>query len=254
MLPEIDPATFQAALWAWMGLAVVTALVLTRVTAPYGRHGGAPGPRLPSGLGWVLMEAPSFVGMALLYAVGDNHGVATTVFLGLWLLHYGNRTVVYPLARRSLGSPLPLFIALQGAFFNVINAGTNGLWLFRIGPDRDAAWLGDPRFLVGLALFLGGLALNVQSDEILRRLRRPGERGYRVPEGGLYRWVSCPNYLGEIIEWWGFALLTWSVSGLAFAVWTTANLLPRALAHHAWYLSTFPDYPPERRAVLPGLL
>lgn len=254
MIAEIDPSTFETGLWAWMALAVLTALVLTRVTAPYGRHAGAPGPLLPSWLGWVLMEAPSPIGMALLYVYGGHRGAATTVFLLLWLLHYVNRTVVYPLARRSLGNPLPLFIALQGVFFNLVNAGTNGLWLFHLGPDLDASWFSDPRFLAGLAMFLGGLAINVHSDEILRRLRRPGERGYKIPHGGLYRWVSCPNYLGEMIEWWGFALLTWSVSGLAFAVWTTANLLPRALAHHAWYRRTFPDYPAERRAVVPVVL
>ena len=114
-------------------------------------------------------------------------------------------------------------------------------------------WLSDPRFLAGAALFVAGLATHAWADEALRRLRRPGEGNYRVPQGGLFRWVSCPNYLGEIVQWSGWALLTWSPPGLAFAVWTAANLAPRARAHHRWYRDRFPDYPPGRRALLPGV-
>ena len=58
--------------------------------------------------------------------------------------------------------------------------------------------------------------------------------------------------MGEIIEWSGFALMCWNLPALSFAVWTAANLIPRALSHHAWYRRTFPDYPPGRKAVIPG--
>ena len=63
--------------------------------------------------------------------------------------------------------------------------------------------------------------------------------------------MSCPNYLGEIVEWCGWALATWSLAGLAFALYTAATLRPRALNHHSWYRQRFPDYPPERRALVP---
>ena len=48
-------------------------------------------------------------------------------------------------------------------------------------------------------------------------------------------------------------MATWSLPGLAFAVWTVANLMPRARAHHKWYGNYFPDYPQERKALVPGL-
>jgi protein-S-isoprenylcysteine O-methyltransferase Ste14 len=70
----------------------------------------------------------------------------------------------------------------------------------------------------------------------------------------MYRWVSCPNYFGEMLEWIGWAIATWSLAGSAFAIFTIANLLPRALANHRWYQTEFPDYPSDRRAVIPGLL
>ena len=116
------------------------------------------------------------------------------------------------------------------------------------------SWLGDPRFLAGAVLFAAGLALNISSDHTLRGLRRPGETGYRIPHGGAYRWVSSPNYLGEMVEWSGWALATWSLPGLAFALYTIANLAPRAMANHSWYQERFPEYPAERRALLPYVL
>ena len=64
-----------------------------------------------------------------------------------------------------------------------------------------------------------------------------------MPTGGLFRYVSCPNYLGEIVEWTGFALVMGALPGFAFLAWTLANLVPRALEHHRWYRATFPDYP-----------
>ena len=89
---------------------------------------------------------------------------------------------------------------------------------------------------------------------MLRQLRERNGPGYHLPTGFLYRYVSCPNYLGEVIEWCGFALMVGHLGGWSFAVWTMANLLPRAVKHHAWYRAQFDGYPPERKAVFPGLL
>ena len=129
----------------------------------------------------------------------------------------------------------------------------NARWVSEYG-SYATSWLYDPRFILGVLLFLGGYALNLNSDRILRGLRKPGETGYKIPYGGGYRWVSSPNYLGEIIEWFGWALATWSLPGLAFALYTTANLAPRAVDHHKWYRDTFPNYPADRRALMPHVL
>ena len=75
--------------------------------------------------------------------------------------------------------------------------------------------------------------------------------GYYIPYGGLFGYVSAANYGGEIIEWAGYAVGTWSLPGLAFATFTFANLAPRGHQHHRWYKRTFKDYPPSRKAVLP---
>lgn len=43
-------------------------------------------------------------------------------------------------------------------------------------------------------------------------------------------------------------------AGLVFVLFTLANLVPRAINSHRWYRATFPDYPPERKAIVPFLL
>lgn len=146
---------------------------------------------------------------------------------------------------------MPIGICASAFCFTAFNGYLNGRWVTAFGSYDG--WASDPRFVLGVALFLAGFAVNQHSDTLLFRLRGRGERGYKIPTGGLYRHVSCPNYLGEIVEWCGWALATWSVAGLAFALWTIANLAPRALAHHRWYRATFPSYPAERKALVPGL-
>jgi steroid 5-alpha-reductase/3-oxo-5-alpha-steroid 4-dehydrogenase 1 len=141
----------------------------------------------------------------------------------------------------------------MGVFFNLVNGYLQGRWLTVFGA-YDTSWLVDPRFLIGAAVMLAGYAINQHADAILRALRAPGESTYKIPEGGLYRFVSCPNYLGEIVEWIGWAILTWSLVGLSFAVWTAANLAPRALSNHRWYREQFSDYPSARRSLIPFVL
>ncbi len=56
----------------------------------------------------------------------------------------------------------------------------------------------------------------------------------------MFRHVTSANYFGELIEWIGFAILTWSWAGVVFVVWTFANLAPRAAKIHERYKRDFP--------------
>ena len=126
--------------------------------------------------------------------------------------------------------------------FNVLNAYVISRWISHLG-SYDSDWPTDGRFLVGVVLFIVGFVIHFTSDRALIRLRGPGETGYRVPRGRLFDQVTCPNYLGEMIEWAGFAVATWSFPGLAFAIFTVANVGPRAFANRRWCRRTFPDFP-----------
>lgn len=240
-------------LWSWIGLAVCVFVALQWISAPYGRHQRKGwGPSLSQRSAWVLMETPTLITFLLCVAWGDraSNGPALA-FLVMWLVHYGYRSLIYPFRVRGSGKTMPIAVVAMAAFFTAVNGYLNGRWINTIGPELTNAWFLDWRFLLGTTLFVVGLIINHQSDGILRRLRTPGETGYKVPVGGLYKYVSCPNYLGEILEWIGWAFATWSPAGLAFAVWTVANLAPRARSHHDWYKASFEDYPKDRKVLVP---
>jgi protein-S-isoprenylcysteine O-methyltransferase Ste14 len=233
-----------------------TFIALFFVDAPYGRHTRRGwGASIPNWVGWLAMEAPSPLVMLLMYLLGDApKTLATLTFLLMWLAHYVHRAFIYPFEKRNRQKPMPALVMSLAIVFNLGNAYANGRYLFHFSAGKyPAGWLLDARFIAGAILFAAGYILNRWADRKLRGLRQPGETDYKIPYGGLYRYVSCPNYLGEIIEWTGWALATWSLPGLAFAAWTFANLAPRARAHHRWYRSHFPDYPPQRKALIPGV-
>ena len=90
-------------------------------------------------------------------------------------------------------------------------------------------------------------------DGTVKKHPKLGTESVLLAAGQAYRWVSSPNYLGEIIQWAGWALATWSAAGLAFFALTIANLAPRARSNQRWYRSEFPDDPADRRALIPYL-
>ena len=107
---------------------------------------------------------------------------------------------------------------------------------------------------LGLATFVLGMALNIHSDAVLRRLRRAGA-GYQLPRGGGFELVSCPHYLGEAVEWLGWAAMVATPAAAWFATFTAVFLGSRAVATHKWYHDKFrEEYPATRRAFIPFLL
>ena len=252
-----EPEIHHLLLMAMFVLSGVTFAVLGLTSAPYGRHGRRGwGPGVPERLAWVLMELPGAAVFAWVFFRGPRSGdMVPLLMLGLWLAHYLHRGLVYPWLRRpDPGRRMPLVPFVLAIVFTTVNAYLNARWLTALGPEYGLRWLLSFRFLYGLMLFGTGFVVNRWSDLMLRSLRKPGQGGYVIPRGGLFEEVSCPNYFGEVVQWIGWAVLTWSPAGLAFAAFTAANLVPRAVSHHRWYQRTFPGYPRRRRAIIPYLL
>lgn len=232
-------------------IATIVFVALFFFSAPYGRHVRKGwGLTINNKLAWILMEAASPIGFAVCFFFGNTTTIAALAFLLLWEAHYIHRAFIYPFSLRG-NRHMPVLVIVFGLIFNLMNAYLNGRYIFTFSNDYTNEWLTDPRFICGIVLFAAGYLINRAADQTLRNLRKPGEDAYKIPQNGMYRWISCPNYFGEIVIWTGWAVATWSLPGLAFAVWTVANLAPRARSHHAWYLANFSDYPAARRALLP---
>ena len=247
---------FNLLMYIWIGLAIVLFPIQLKITAPYGRHVSKKlGFLMDNKLGWGFMEIVSPLVMAWFFLSGSNEKTLPMwIFFALWMLHYFNRSIVFPLRTKTSNKKIPLMIVLSAVSFNLMNGFTNGYWLGEIGTPYSETWIKDLRFIIGGTIFAIGAFINLHSDEILLNLRAPGETDYKIPKGGFFKYVSCPNHFGEIVEWTGFAILCWNLPALGFAIWTAANLIPRAIDHHKWYQKAFQDYPPQRRAVIPFLL
>lgn len=248
---------FHAFLLLMLILAAVVFRALTIAPAGYGQYTSRRwGRTVNNRAGWVIMELPVVI-LFLVYWLASERTFETTplVFFVLFNLHYCQRTFVFPLLIRG-HDVMPWSIIGFGMVFNAANAFMQGTWIFFLSPETryTPAWLTTPQFLIGAAIFLGGFVINLHSDHIIRNLRRPGDTAFHIPRGGMFRYVTAANYFGEFTEWVGWAIMTWSWAGLVFAIWTFANLGPRANTHHHWYLEKFGDeYPKHRKRMIPFL-
>lgn len=248
-------STYQVIFYVWICIAVIIFFLLQKVVAPYGRHTTNNwGPQIDNRTGWLLMELPALAIMLFFFIKNFNaENLIAELLTGLFCLHYFNRSFIFPFRLHTRGKKMPLLIMFSAIFFNLCNTFLLGYY-FTHFAGYQMNWFADIRFIIGIILFFTGLWINWKADNILIHLRKPDETGYKIPQGWLFDFVSCPNMLGELIEWAGFALLCWNMPALAFFIWTAANLIPRAMAHHRWYKNNFKDYPAQRKAVFPYLL
>ena len=198
------------------------------------------GPPVPNKIGWVLMESPVFVAMCVLWLLSERTWqTGPLVLFLLFQSHYLQRAFIFPLLIRGR-SAMPAGIVAMGMAFNTLNALMQGGWIFFVSPaNYYDDWLAKPYIWIGGLLFLAGMVVNIHSDAIIRRLRKPGDTRHYIPRGGMFRYVSSANYFGELTEWIGFAIASWSWAGAVFAWWTFANLAPRAASLYKRYAQEF---------------
>ena len=254
---------FDTVLTVGLALVPLTVLGLLVMKAPYGRFAREGGLALDPRVGWFLMELPATLVFWVTYLQGPRRFEPVPLVLaGLWGLHYLNRGFLFPALMRVPKGRKGSFgwlVVFSGWCVTAIHGYLSARWYSELAPHLEEGWLTDPRFLVGLSVYLVGLGVNVHSDHIVRNLRTraevaSAERVYRIPTGGLHRWVTCPSYLGELIAWAGFACFSWGLPGVFIFGISAANLVPRALSTHRWYRERFAAYPEERKALLPHLL
>ena len=210
----------------------------------------------------------------------------STLLAALFITHYFNRSLVSPL-RTPSRSRSHISVNVSGAVFNLANGFSIGAYLS--SPSAHAFLAGAytrPLFFVGVAIWATGFVGNILHDETLLNIRRKAKAKreatgtgeyYGIPQGMLYGLVSFPNYLCEWFEWSGFALSAAALPAISLSqlsIWSLAHkgipetvtppwifavsevllMLPRAYRGHQWYLEKFPDYPKQRKAVVPFIL
>ena len=234
-------------LFSMLLLALVIFVALQFVTVAYGMtFNNRWGISISSKWGWWLMETPVFIAILVIYSISlylkiKPFNVVTTFILLLFLLHYGQRSFIFPMLMKG-DSKMPLSVIFSGIFFNIFNAFMQGCWLFIVCPNEmyHISWFWSWKFILGIVVFFFGMFVNLHSDRIIRKLRKSKEdNNYYLPKGFLFERINSSNYFGELLEWLGFAILTWSFAGFVFFCWAFANLVPRAKAVYNRYYQFF---------------
>ena len=252
----VTESFFNGLIYTMIGLAVVVFISLYFITAGYGQFRTKQwGWSINNKLAWVLMEAPAFLTMAGIWCWGGCPTAAPQiVLLGLFLLHYFQRSFVFPLLM-SGHSKMPVTIMLSGVTFNIINGIMQGgaLYWFPVEAYQEGwNYLAHGTSIIGLVVFFIGMAINLHSDHVIRHLRKPGDNRHYLPQKGMYRYVTSANYLGELIEWTGFAIIAGSMAAWVFVWWTAANLVPRAHAIYKKYKAEFgKEALAEKKRIIP---
>lgn len=245
---------FNLLLILMAAIAAIVFVTLYFVEAGYGmlfdKKWGNP---IPNKIAWICMEAPVFLVMLLLWSRSERQFETVPLLFFLFFeLHYFQRAFIFPLLIKGK-SKMPAGIMAMGIVFNLLNSYIQGTWIFYLAPENmyTIEWLATPQFIIGTLLFFGGMFINWQSDYIVRHLRQPGDTKHYLPKGGMFNYVTSANYFGELVEWCGFAILTWSASGALFAWWTFANLVPRANTIWHKYKTMFGKEVGKRKRVIP---
>jgi len=209
-------------------------------------------------IAWFLFESPNLVWSYYAYQnrqiqVFDT-SIANRTLFALFVIHYVNRCIIYPLKMKKSSTPVNLAILSSAFFFCSINGFLQAQNYCQFQSYYNT-YHTNLNFILGLLLWIIGFIINIQSDSILRDLRKDNDKSYKIPRGGCFHYVSCANFFGEILEWFGYAIASSSIAAWAFWFFVLGNLLPRGIAHHQWYLKKFQEeYPKDRCAVIPFIL
>ncbi|OWF54338.1 3-oxo-5-alpha-steroid 4-dehydrogenase 1-like [Mizuhopecten yessoensis] len=256
LVVTMDKIVFEVVSYVYVFWAVVVFISLQFVNAPYGRYTrGGWGLQINGKLAWFLQEIPSILVPLYLLLITDSPRISHTpnrILLSCFIIHYLQRALIFPFLIRG-GKPTPLVPFVLALVFCLANGYVQAGHLLYHAEFGDRSTF-NPQFYLGLVMFFAGMFINIHSDHILRNLRKPGEKGYKIPQGGMFKYVSGANFFGEMCEWCGFAVACGTLPAYSFALFTVCNIGPRACQHHRYYLEKFEDYPKERKAVIPFLI
>ncbi|XP_021114255.1 3-oxo-5-alpha-steroid 4-dehydrogenase 1 isoform X2 [Heterocephalus glaber] len=159
--------------------------LLLRLSSPYGRYASQwPGPRVPARVAWALQELPALAWPLLECTCASPQRLdrlPNRVLLAMYLVHYVHRSLIFPFLIRG-GKPMPLVTCVLAFLFCTCNGYLQTRYLSWYAVYAED-WVTQPCFLAGFALWLTGMLINIQSDHILRNLRKPEETGYKIPRG-----------------------------------------------------------------------
>ncbi|XP_049808716.1 polyprenol reductase isoform X2 [Schistocerca nitens] len=111
-------------------------------------------------------------------------------------------------------------------------------------------------YIIGYGHYFGSvMAVLCESPGFINNQGQVVTTKHSIPYGGWFELVSSPHFLAEILMYMAISIIlraanTWHVVFL----WVLSNQVESGLLSHWWYKATFPNYPKERKAVIPYVL
>jgi steroid 5-alpha reductase family enzyme len=109
-------------------------------------------------------------------------------------------------------------LGLHGMPTAIVFLGLLPLWPALASGTRPLGWLDG----VAATVTLAGVSFEFFADNTLRRFRLSDPPPGAILEGGLWAWSRNPNYLGEMLFWFGLALFSLAAAGFVWWAWLGA--------------------------------
>jgi very-long-chain enoyl-CoA reductase len=156
------------------------------------------------------------------YAPFPPRELVQTVACAYWVFHYAKRIAETFLVHRFGHATMPISNLFKNCSYYYGFAAFVAYFVNhpRYTAAPQSVWV--PCFVAAVMCQLSNLYCHV----LLSGLRKPGDKGYSIPRGFLFNYITCANYSAEI---WGWTLFTLGTRTAAAAVFTAAGAYQMAI-------------------------
>jgi len=165
----------------------------------------------------------------------------------LWMVHYTKRLLESIFVHEFGTLTMPIFNLFKNCAYYWSFAAAVGYNVNIPNPTPLPSW----HVFVGFPWFCTFMILNFICHMRLKYMRPKGTNDFVIPHGGLFEYITCPNYFCEIMTWFGFNILTgFTIAGVAFNIVGTLQMLQWATQRRDKYKKLFGSKWPNKRYVL----
>ncbi|RKP13174.1 kinesin motor domain-containing protein [Piptocephalis cylindrospora] len=175
--------------------------------------------------------------------------------------------------RPSIKARMNICLYLLGYFHYFL--GVYSMWIERAAlfglwssQDRQTLKWSDITIhhVLGVLLFLWAYHHQAKQHRILGNLRAPSSTSnpsnptaygqypstYKIPHGSWFHLVASPHYLSECLIYAGYCVAGGANLASTFlCIWSLTNRAYGARGAHEWYCRIFPNFPRDRRILIP---
>jgi len=174
--------------------------------------------------------------------------------VGLVLFHYVKRELETIFIHRFGNDTMPWMNIVKNCFGYWFVFGVCCMYFFLKPSYKPAVWVDETVSIILAGFFIFFEILNLITHVVLRNLRQVGTNQRGIPQGWGFGFVSCANYFWETLSWFTFAVFVQNWGAYLFLIMGFVQMLIWAQEKHKRYLREFPDYPKDRKAMIPFII